>query len=399
MTRGIFDVEGWKRIMLVTAICLLLSWSAMILCRIILAYGPERFGVHAIPSLQITGDMSWETLAIWSLPAWLPIARAVGVAEDYKSAWLKLPFVAGGVVLALFVLIVADILRLHERAPGAGQPHAFALPFPQSPTLVSLRTKLMGASPWFGNRSWFRKLFGAMGPGFTDEDGNVGSGHVLAVCAVAVLLLMSLVTGFFLGPTGGRGEVLSVLWFVVIFAGSLLWIGAFLTFWFDRFLVPLLLSVAIVLSGAGFIFDTDHYFATIPMGHPDSRNEYPAKVFADWLAKHPDKNEPIVVVAAAGGGIQAGAWTAKVLTSLERAMAAKACGSDFRSSIVLMSSVSGGSVGVMYYADSFVQAPNSATIPRNEQRKVVEPGGEIKPRPGGVGYCLSGLSPAQAVNA
>ena len=44
MTRGIFDVEGWKRIMLVTAICLLLSWSAMILCRIILAYGPERFG-------------------------------------------------------------------------------------------------------------------------------------------------------------------------------------------------------------------------------------------------------------------------------------------------------------------------------------------------------------------
>jgi hypothetical protein len=51
----------------------------------------------------------------------------------------------------------------------------------------------------------------------------------------------------------------------------------------------------------------------------------------------------LVVVVAPGGGIQAAAWTTQVLTGLD------ALYEDFSESVGLVSSVSGGSVGAMYY--------------------------------------------------
>jgi hypothetical protein len=53
-------------------------------------------------------------------------------------------------------------------------------------------------------------------------------------------------------------------------------------------------------------------------------------------------------VAAAGGGIQAAAWTARVLTGLEEICAEKRPG-RFVQSLKLLSGVSGGSVGIMYF--------------------------------------------------
>jgi hypothetical protein len=53
-----------------------------------------------------------------------------------------------------------------------------------------------------------------------------------------------------------------------------------------------------------------------------------------------------VVVAASGGGITASLWTARVLTALQGEV-----GTDFTRSIRLISSVSGGSVGTMYFLD------------------------------------------------
>ena len=56
----------------------------------------------------------------------------------------------------------------------------------------------------------------------------------------------------------------------------------------------------------------------------------------------------MIVVAAAGGGIAASAWTAQVLTGLEESF-----GKEFRDSLFIVSSVSGGSVGSMYYLTGF----------------------------------------------
>jgi hypothetical protein len=53
-------------------------------------------------------------------------------------------------------------------------------------------------------------------------------------------------------------------------------------------------------------------------------------------------------VAVAGGGIQAAAWTARVLTGLEEICAEKRP-ERFIRSLKLLSGVSGGSAGIMYF--------------------------------------------------
>jgi hypothetical protein len=63
--------------------------------------------------------------------------------------------------------------------------------------------------------------------------------------------------------------------------------------------------------------------------------------------------QPAIVVAAAGGGIQAAAWTARVLAGLQHD--AVQCHDDFDTSLLAISSVSGGSVGAMYIADAYKQ--------------------------------------------
>ena len=64
---------------------------------------------------------------------------------------------------------------------------------------------------------------------------------------------------------------------------------------------------------------------------------------SEWDFPEDNGKKTLVVVTASGGGIQASAWTAQVLTRLD------AICPIFSESIGLVSGVSGGSVGAMYY--------------------------------------------------
>jgi hypothetical protein len=66
------------------------------------------------------------------------------------------------------------------------------------------------------------------------------------------------------------------------------------------------------------------------------------------LKEQPENDRTLVVVAASGGGIQASGWTAQVLGGLQEEL-----GCSFTKAIGLISSVSGGSVGTMYFLDGF----------------------------------------------
>ncbi len=63
----------------------------------------------------------------------------------------------------------------------------------------------------------------------------------------------------------------------------------------------------------------------------------------------------MLVVTAAGGGIQAAAWTTEVLAQLQ-AECDKTVPDQFANSISLVSGVSGGSVGLMFYLGTRFQA-------------------------------------------
>ena len=70
----------------------------------------------------------------------------------------------------------------------------------------------------------------------------------------------------------------------------------------------------------------------------------------------------MVVVTASGGGITASLWTARVLTALRDDPWA---GESFGRSVTLISSVSGGGLGAMYYVDGFdaAGAPSGDDLP------------------------------------
>jgi hypothetical protein len=70
------------------------------------------------------------------------------------------------------------------------------------------------------------------------------------------------------------------------------------------------------------------------------------------------------VVTASGGGIQAAGWTAQVLAGLQCWL-----GEDFTKSIGLISSVSGGSVGSLFFVD---YCEEDGAIASNNLKAVVQ---------------------------
>jgi hypothetical protein len=89
---------------------------------------------------------------------------------------------------------------------------------------------------------------------------------------------------------------------------------------------------------------SDHFYRTY-----SGANGYSARPGA---ILNVDPGRPAIVVAANGGGIQAAAWTARVLTGLDRALRPE-FGDTYAESIRLISSVSGGGVGAMHFAAKY----------------------------------------------
>jgi hypothetical protein len=141
-------------------------------------------------------------------------------------------------------------------------------------------------------------------------------------------------------------------------------LGAIITgvsFFLDRYRlpVPIVLLVAWVLLGQ--ISHNDHFFAmfedkgaTPPLKLVDLVGKWEGKKTLQ-LPLGKDKKRTLVVVSAAGGGIQAAAWTTKVLTGLHERY-----GVPFTRSVRLISAVSGGSVGTMFYLANYSELADAA---------------------------------------
>jgi hypothetical protein len=140
-----------------------------------------------------------------------------------------------------------------------------------------------------------------------------------------------------------------LLLLVLLFSG--------VTFLLDYFRVPLLAFLLLVSIANYAIFRVQHFYQLLP------KATFPNTTFQEVLntrlsyqdrvtgsGEKLDKNRSLVVVCAAGGGIQAAGWTARVLTGLHEEL-----GPSFTQAIGLISSVSGGSVGTMYYLDALAE--------------------------------------------
>ena len=204
--------------------------------------------------------------------------------------------------------------------------------------------------------------------GYIEPTGNLANTHINAFAFFLTLLIGYSLIFIIYQPRSVRtkGEAAALVYLVLLVAIATLFLGS-LTFYFDYFRVSILLFWLLITVLMYWLFKVEHFFE---LKEDDLKNKNTNQELQDFkavinkrLAKlklyletngektlTEEQKRTLVVVCASGGGIQAAGWTAKVLTSLQED---HLLGKSFSKAIGLISSVSGGSVGSMYYLDHF----------------------------------------------
>lgn len=131
------------------------------------------------------------------------------------------------------------------------------------------------------------------------------------------------------------------------------WLLPGLALFFDRFRLPLSLVLVVIVGAFAALSNTDHFFVLRDQSISAAAAPVsPDKALANRLEQRAQSScAALTVITTSGGGIRSALWTAKVLTELQRTV-----GRSFSDSIAVISSVSGGSVGAMYFVDAFTPA-------------------------------------------
>src|SRR5262249_2328388 len=153
------------------------------------------------------------------------------------------------------------------------------------------------------------KSFAAQLRGYIALDPDTGGIELMHFGAL-IFLLISIAFYYFLHRS--FSVPISYLLLLMVVAT---WALAALSFWLDFYRVPLLIPVGIWLLFAAHHPKTDHYYPIL-LSKP-ARDVNSTVGPADVLTRAVERDEPIILVAAAGGGIQSAAWTAQVLTGIE----------------------------------------------------------------------------------
>ncbi len=189
-----------------------------------------------------------------------------------------------------------------------------------------------------------------LGPGYAVEDGSgnwrLQPGHAqLAFFAFVLSILYGLMLYKGLPE---QGPIFSALFGLLTMLLIVTVLTTGIAFFLDYFRLPLLLSLMVYGMLMWTVSSTDSYYS---MGPPQGALAQPPPRQDESLPL-PVSIEPVngkrtlVVVTAAGGGILAAGWTAQVLTGLHEIF-----GDKFTGSIGLVSAVSGGSVGALFFLD------------------------------------------------
>lgn len=402
--RNLF-VTSAEGVFLVTLLAFLAAWVVLLTARIAAGGAPERFGVAWNPGglpprpgprgsllqLALSGLLALPTVGVV-----VALSPESGTLDESAPAGIGWPLLLAflGMASALCLFYAAYLLGRYLAPPGSAAAEWDLLPLPLPRKLVE---RLSGARiSWASQRrELLEKKIAAQGEdvraGYLDSKSHLRPGISLATSFAVVTFAVYGVCYFLLHPTGFSLEppALANVLFLLILLG---WILPCLSFFLDRFRVPLTVFLAGLTFLLYFISDIDHYYllgepdgketaaretagvphATIPEKQADRKGakeveSFLAKRQETWARNHPGREPVLVAVAASGGGITASLWTAKVLAELQSEL-----GEEFSESIYGLSTVSGGSVGAMYYIDAFAggRAPTEEAL-----RRVVEKAG------------------------
>ncbi len=315
---NLLDLTGMQA-MGVTITACVAAWTSLITAWVTICYGPTRFGFQAL--LRISDVPPWQSfVVVCMLP--LPLLISAGVFSVRELATTPSRFVAG--VIGGYVFS-ASLVLLGWGALGWG------LNFPVV----------------FKNHPAATKNIAIYLRGYLDKSGNFLPAQKVAVIGFMLSLLVYFAIGF------GHYFRVKLLRHVPSLAYFLLlctvacWTLAGLSFFCDAYRLPVSLVVLVYLTLTAQLSKSDHFYSMLPGA------EGPMPTAAQVLSV--TGLDSVMLVACNGGGIQSAAWTAKVLTELDRhSRAVEGISGDlFARSVRAISSVSGGSVGAMHFAAAY----------------------------------------------
>jgi hypothetical protein len=189
--------------------------------------------------------------------------------------------------------------------------------------------------------------------GYTDKNGL--KGHHLVAAHAFSLSLMLYGTLFVLksGSTNSfpsEYPLIPTLAMLLILGNLLCWTFSGISFFLDHYRIPLILPIVVYSWFASSFPQSDHFYRIYPA---EPAVSVPAADLLDGDSTRP----PVLLVAITGGGIRASAWSARVLRAVQLQSGDE---ERFLSSVRLISSVSGGSVGAMYFADAYTNGDRHA---------------------------------------
>ncbi len=352
---GLFDARGIRSFSLISWAALQLAWTVMVTCRLVLAYGPERFGRAERINLQSPG---LQTVSAFGLLA-VPSIAALWCGTSQLGPVEKTVGTTVGAFLAVIVLMVTAALHFAiEEEPGT----TAQIIFPSFGFLGHSKVAASQSEFWRRIDTLLCKLPEGWTAGIV-KNNRLRSGHEMATIAVVILFVLYGLAGIGFSPAWTSPERQPAALFFLLFLITLLtWMLSGAAFFLDLFRLPVFATLLMVSLLTGAV-RTDHEF-DIKQREGVRAEPLPAeKVVEDWRVGLRRKgNDTVTVVATAGGGIRAAAWTAEVLTGLEQD-----CGEKLSSSVLLVSSVSGGSVGAMFAVEPYSSDDGSFS---NDEKKL-----------------------------
>lgn len=326
---GIFDLADASpfnngcKMFLVALLSLMVAWTIMETFWLVLLYAHERFGVSPCTDKR-PGKLHALAFSVLASPtlyfAYLETTRAGHISPE--------PLLTGAAVgiLAAFLLLWAINAATPTRmtALSKGPMNRWAVWFVSHPKLSEGYLE-------------------------SENDGHqLRPGHVRAVILLVVSLSIYIAVGYAKELRIGYQPIVPTLAYLLLLLALMCWGLAGMAFFLDRYRIPVFLPLLILFLITSLLPQSDYFYLVSDRQKIDELS--PASV----MRAGNQSRSSAIVIAASGGGIQASAWTAKVLTGLEiESRRPGQQSEDFGASVRFISAVSGGSVGAMYFVDSY----------------------------------------------
>jgi hypothetical protein len=361
---NLFVLRRARHLFHIAWLSVLVASSALTVCRVEELNAFARFQTEPLPLPDWLRTCAGATVVpILSLPVLLTCVRCSRAAFLPEERWRWGPWLAAGLLGLASGLLLMFLCSAIQ------------------PILLGPRVRAPGLFPFQPAGEWLWRQFGSpetaaldpacdwlarlvRSPGYTiyaaDGSPHLTPGHAQAAAGFAAVLAVYmahylLVKAF--GVHALHADDIPPLFLLLLL---LMLLGFFLqgaAFALDHDWVAASLAVALFVFVIYQFSRTDHLFrlgsrpapgggqAALPAGRIEAAE---LRSVAQIWRERPAPSRTLIAVTASGGGIQAAAWTARVLVGLHERY-----GDSFMRSIRLISAVSGGSVGAMFALDAW----------------------------------------------